>query len=97
MELHDEKAIIERYRNSDIDVRIFLFLDYRSMRSEFSAIDLADVKRHREKTTDKRTACFLISRIWDPVKRLLPKISVNRKPSSTCLESSGSSQGRIKP
>lgn len=83
MELQDEKAIIERYRNSDIDARIFLFLDNRSLRAEFSAIDLADVERHRETTTDNRPAGFLMSRIWDSAKRILPRISVNRKPSST--------------
>ena len=86
MDLHEEKAIIERYRNSDIDARLFLFLDHRYLRSEFTAIDLADAKRHREKNTNKRQAGFVLSKIWNPIKRLLPEIFVNRKPSSTCLE-----------
>jgi hypothetical protein len=83
MELQDEKAIIERYRNSDMDARLCLFLDNRSLRAEFSAIDLADVKRHLETTTGERPAGFLMNRLWDSAKRILPKISVNRKPSST--------------
>lgn len=71
----DEKAIIDRYRNSDFDARLFLFLDHRSLRSKFSAIDMADSKQHREEKKDKRQPGFFIGKLWNPIKRLLPEIS----------------------
>ena len=71
----NEKAIIDRYRKSDFDARLFLFLDHRSLRSEFSAIDMADSKRHREEKKYKRQPGFFIGKLWNPIKRLLPEIS----------------------
>ena len=48
MDMNNHKEFIERYRKSDFGDRIFLFLEYRDLRPEFSAIDMADAKQNRE-------------------------------------------------
>ena len=54
------KNIIEEYRNSDAEKRLYLFLSHRSLRDEFINIDQSDIsvkispKRIRNKI---RTCC----------------------------------------
>jgi len=40
--MRDSKTIIEEYRNSDAEKRLYLFLSHRSLRDEFLDIDQSD-------------------------------------------------------
>ena len=52
--------VIEAYRTADAGKRLYLFMDYPSLRSEFIAIDLGEYRaapksNHRQGTAPKRS------------------------------------------
>jgi hypothetical protein len=78
MDTHTDNELIEKYRKSDFSDRIFLFLDHRDLRSEFSAIDTADAEKQN-------------SHIFKPdwlssMKRVWQEIFSTSKPSSESVE-----------
>jgi len=74
MELNNYKELIEKYRKSDFGDRIFLFLEHRDLRSEYSAIDMADAKRNREIATAKQKSTIPKLRWLNSMKRICREI-----------------------
>lgn len=70
MDMNNDTTLIEKYRKSDFGDRIFLFLEHRSLRSEFSAIDMADAKRNRDLATEKHRSSFSKPRWLSVMKRV---------------------------
>lgn len=69
MDMPNETTLIEHYRQSDLGDRIFLFLEHRSLRSEFSAIDMADARRNRGLAPEKDRSSFSKHQWWHPMIR----------------------------
>ena len=82
MDINNHKELIEKYRKSDFGDRIFLFLEYRDLRPEFSAIDMADAKINRELATEKHRSSFSTHSWWYVLKRFSREIFSSRRPAS---------------
>jgi hypothetical protein len=82
MDMNNDTKLIEKYRKSDFDDRIFLSLAHRDLRSEFSAIDLADAKRNRDLATETYRSNF--SKHWwlHAMSMVWREIFSNRRPAS---------------
>lgn len=85
MEMNTYKELIEKYRKSDFGDRIFLFLEHRDLRAEFSVIDMADAKRNREPATAKQKSAIRRFKWLNPVKRVWQDIFSTSKPSSNSV------------
>lgn len=68
MDMNHETALIEKYRKSDFGDRVFLSLAHRSLRSEFSAIDMTDAKQTRDLVAEKQKSGTSTHRWWHPMK-----------------------------
>lgn len=42
--MRDVNRIIEEYRNSDFEKRMYLFLEHRSLRNQFTEIDIEELQ-----------------------------------------------------
>ena len=84
METFYDTMTIEKYRKSDSGDRIFLFLDHRDLRSEFSAIDMAEAKLNRDLATEKQRLGISINRWFNSINKVLREIFSNHRPSSNC-------------
>ena len=82
MDRTNQTAILERYRKSSSDDRIFLFLDHPSMRSEFTAVDMAEARQKRQKRSIESITAFLKSGRLNPIKALRTAVSFTPKPST---------------
>jgi len=82
MYMNNETELIEKYRKSDFSDRIFLSLAHRNLRSEFSAIDLADAKQNRYLATEKHRSNFSKQRWLHAMNMVWREIFPNRRPAS---------------
>ena len=82
MNTKNYKELIEKYRNNDFGDRIFLFLDHRDLRSEFSAIDMADAKRNRRQSAEKHNSSIFKPDWLSSIKRVWQEIFSTSRPSS---------------
>ena len=85
MEMNTYKELIGKYRKSDFGDRIFLFLEHRDLRAEFSAINMADAKRNREPATAKQKSTIPKLKWLNPIKRVWQEIFSTSKPSSNSV------------
>ena len=79
---NDDATILERYRRSDAEQRIFLFLQHRFLRSDFLAIDRACYHRDFDTAISKHESSAFKDRWWYLIKSLWREIFSNGKPSS---------------
>jgi hypothetical protein len=86
MDTRNDKELIEKYRKSDFGDRIFLFLDHRDLRSEFSAIDTADAERNNEQSAEKQNPHIFKPDWLSSMKRVWQEIFSTSKPSSESVE-----------
>ena len=82
MDRTNQTAILERYRKSSSDDRIFLFLDHPGMRSAFTSVDMAEAAQKQHKPFTKNATAFWKSGMLYPIKALLAKVSFSAKPST---------------
>lgn len=82
MDMNNKKKLIGKYRKRNFDDRIFLFLGHRSLRPEFSAIDMADAKRSRDLANEKHRSSFSTHRWLYAMKLFWREIFSNRRPAS---------------
>jgi hypothetical protein len=83
----DDTTILERYRRSDAEERIFLFLQHRFLRSDFLAIDMAYYQSDFDTAISKHESSAIKDRWWYPLKSLWREIFSNGKPSSKFISS----------
>jgi hypothetical protein len=84
---NDDTSTLERYRRSDAEERIFLFLQHRLLRSAFLAIDMACYQGDLDPAISKHNPSTFKDRWWYPIKSLWREIFSNAKPSSKCISS----------
>lgn len=82
MDVNNETTLIETYRKSDFGDRIFLSLEHRSLRSDFSAIDMADAKRIRNLAAEKDRLGASKHRWWYPMKMVFREFFSKCRPAS---------------
>lgn len=84
---NDDATILERYRRSDAEERIFLFLQHRVLRSDFLAIDRACYQSDLDPAISKHESSTFKDRCWYPIRTVWREIFSNVKPSSRFISS----------
>jgi len=84
---NDDTSTLERYRRSDAEERIFLFLQHRFLRSDFLAIDRACYQSALDPAISKHESSALKDRWWYPIRSVWREIFSNVKPSSKFISS----------
>ena len=84
---NDDTSTLERYRRSDAEERIFLFLQHRFLRSDFLAIDRACYQGDLDPAISKHESSAFKDGWWNPIRSVWREIFSNAKPSSKFISS----------
>ena len=86
MEMNNYKELIEKYRKSDFVDRIFLFMEYRDLRSEFLIIDVADAKQFHKLSIARQKSSIHKLKWLNPMIRVWKEFFSTSRPSSDSVE-----------